>query len=59
MVPPKHIIHDWIREDLPLAVKMSIRPEHVEKLLVRIEQYDALDAFVSSFIASKEKEQNQ
>lgn len=59
MVPPKHIIHDWIREDLPLSVKMQIRPEHVEKLLLRIEKYDALDAFVSSFVTSKERDQSQ
>lgn len=29
-------IHDWIRDDAPVSVKMSLMPEHVAKLVDRI-----------------------
>lgn len=29
-------IVDWIREDLPLAAQMALRPEHVRKLVLRV-----------------------
>lgn len=32
----KRAIFDWIKDDLPLAQKMMMRPEHVEKLLDRL-----------------------
>ena len=31
----RHIL-DWIREDVPLAGKMNLYPEHVSKLVDRI-----------------------
>lgn len=31
----RHIL-DWIREDVPLAGKMNLYPEHVSKLMDRI-----------------------
>ena len=30
------LIHQWIREDLSLAMKMMIRPEHVKALIGKI-----------------------
>jgi len=29
-------IVNWIREDLPLAAQMALRPEHVRKLVLRV-----------------------
>lgn len=30
------VIHDWIREDVPLAAKMNLTPQHVAKLVERL-----------------------
>lgn len=32
----RRAIHDWIREDAPLAVKMTVMPEHVAALVRRL-----------------------
>lgn len=32
----ERVIHDWIREDAPVNVKMTLTPEHVAKLIDRI-----------------------
>ena len=32
----KRAIHDWIADDLSVAQKMMMRPEHVNKLLDRL-----------------------
>lgn len=29
-------VHDWIREDAPLAAKMNLTPAHVAKLVDRL-----------------------
>ena len=55
--PPKHIIHDWIREDLPISIKMVMMPEHVEKLLGRIASYHAISAYVDQVAADVDERQ--
>ncbi len=32
----RSIVHDWIRESLPLAGKMNLLPQHVENLVQRL-----------------------
>lgn len=32
----KGAIHEWIRDDAPVSVKMGLRPEHIAKLVDRI-----------------------
>jgi hypothetical protein len=32
----RRAVLDWIRDDTPLAIKMTILPEHVDKLIDRI-----------------------
>jgi hypothetical protein len=32
----QRIVHDWIREDAPLAAKMNLSPSHVAKLVDRL-----------------------
>lgn len=34
----RRAIHDWIREDAPLTVKMSVMPEHVAALARRLSE---------------------
>lgn len=51
--PPKHIFYDWIRNDLPLGLKMMITAQHIELLLRRIEQHDNVSAFVDNFVEFK------
>ena len=34
----RRAIHDWIREDAPLTVKMSVMPEHVAALAKRLSE---------------------
>jgi hypothetical protein len=30
------VIHEWIKNDVPVAAKMVLLPDHVEKLIDRI-----------------------
>lgn len=32
----RRIVLDWIRDDVPLAGKMNLKPEHVDKLVDRL-----------------------
>lgn len=33
---PRQAVHDWIRDDVPLNVKMTIMPHHIDNLLDRL-----------------------
>jgi hypothetical protein len=32
----RRVIYEWIKDDAPLAAKMVLMPDHVEKLIDRI-----------------------
>ena len=34
----REAVHGWLKHDAPLAVKMAMKPENVEKLCQRMEQ---------------------